>query len=61
VLWAGTARWSDYRGGPAPTWQDASLVLQAMWDEEYVYLGLHANDNVLMRDNLSPDAPGTMT
>jgi len=51
VLAQGTARWWDYRGGAAPTWEDASLILQAMWDGDHLYFGLHANDDVLVRDS----------
>ena len=51
ILSQGTARWYDYRGGPPPTWQDASLVLQATWDDDHLYFGLQANDDVLVRDS----------
>jgi len=51
ILDAGTAGWHDYRGGPPPTWQDASLVLQVTWDSQHLYFGLHANDDVLVRDS----------
>jgi len=46
-----TARWYDYRGGPPPTWQDASLALQVTWDSQHLYFGLHVNDDVLVRDS----------
>jgi len=51
ILAQGTANWWDYRGGPTPTWQDASVVLQATWDGNTVYFGLHANDDALLRDS----------
>ena len=51
ILSQETARWWDYRGGAAPTWEDASLILQAMWDGDHLYFGLHVNDDLLVRDS----------
>jgi hypothetical protein len=55
ALTSDTARWGDYRGGSAPTWQDAALALQAMWDADNVYFGIHVSDDTLVRD--SGDSP----
>ena len=51
ILAHSTARYYDYRGGPPPSWQDASLILQTMWDSGHLYFGLHANDDILVRDS----------
>jgi len=55
ALTSDTARWGDYRGGSAPTWQDAALALQAMWDADNVYFGIHISDDTLVRDSV--DSP----
>ena len=50
ILSQATARWVN-PVGTVPAWEDASLVLQAMWDSDHLYFGLHANDDALMRDS----------
>jgi len=50
ILSQETARWVN-PVGTVPDWQDASLVLQAMWDSDHLYFGLHANDDLLVRDS----------
>jgi photosystem II stability/assembly factor-like uncharacterized protein len=51
VLMAGSARWWDFEDGHAPSWQDASATLKAMWDGSTLYFGVHVNDDLLVRDS----------
>ena len=53
VLSQFSAVWWDYRGQAPPDVDDASLVLQAMWDDDYLYFGLQVRDDALVRDSVN--------
>ena len=43
-----TARYSDFKNGAPPTWQDASLVLRSVWTDTHLYFGIQVNDDSLV-------------